>query len=81
MEIVWALLKYLFLFLIISGLIVAGAAYKYIQDVVAETPKITEYDILQLLDENSFIYDNAGYIFRIKKFPATGNKEGVDRIL
>jgi penicillin-binding protein 1A len=57
---VWPVLKYLFLFLIISGLIVAGAAYKYIKDVVAETPKITEYDILQLLDENSFIYDNAG---------------------
>ncbi len=56
----WVFLKYLFLFIVVSGLVVAGAAYKYIKGVIDTTPQIKEYDITMLLDENSFIYDNAG---------------------
>lgn len=54
------ILLYIFLSLFVVGLIGAGVVYKYVSDVLSETPPIEIYDINVLLEENSIIYDANG---------------------
>lgn len=54
------ILLYIFLSLFVVGLIGAGVVYKYVTDVLSETPPIEIYDINVLLEENSIIYDANG---------------------
>lgn len=50
----------IFLGLFILMLIAVGLVYKYVSDIIAETPPIENYDFTSMLEENSVIYDNAG---------------------
>ncbi len=54
------ILLYIFLVAFILGILVLGVVYKYVSDILAETPPIEVYDINVLLSQNSFIYDNQG---------------------
>lgn len=54
------IILYIFLSFFVVGLIGAGVVYKYVMDVLAETPPIEVYDINVLLEENSIIYDANG---------------------
>ncbi len=54
------ILLYIFIFGFIIGLIALGIIYKYVSDILAETPEIEVYDINVLLSENSYIYDSEG---------------------
>lgn len=56
------ILLYVFIALVCIGLAGALVLYKYVSDVLSETPPIEVYDINALLEENSIIYDNAGEI-------------------
>lgn len=55
-------LFYIFIAMVCVGLIGAVIVYKYVMDVLAETPPIEVYDINVLLEENSILYDNEGNI-------------------
>ncbi len=54
------ILLYIFLIGLLLGLIVLGIVYKYVNDILDETPPIEVYDINVLLSENSYIYDSEG---------------------
>ncbi|MCK8058531.1 MULTISPECIES: transglycosylase domain-containing protein [unclassified Fusibacter] len=56
-------LIYTFFLVIVLGVIAAGTVLQLVQSIIAETPPITNYDIYELLEENSVIYDINGVQF------------------
>lgn len=64
------IMLYVFTAFFAIGLLGLGVVYKYVSDILSETPPIEVYDINVLLSENSYIYDNQGNL--IEKVEDTG---------